>query len=103
MNTPLKCSSVLEFCCRSREKDLSMTSAATLLLLGEKKEVPMSTIADKMSCSTTNVTGVVDSLETRGLVERKRRPNDRRTIFIALTEQGAKVVEFLLGSPSQKQ
>ncbi|MCY9785366.1 MarR family transcriptional regulator [Nocardiopsis sp. EMB25] len=43
-------------------------------------------IADSLCLSTGSVTGVLDRLEERGLVERTRHPGDRRKIAVRLTE-----------------
>lgn len=43
-------------------------------------------IADSLCLSTGTVTGVIDRLETRGLVERTRHPDDRRKVAVRLIE-----------------
>jgi DNA-binding MarR family transcriptional regulator len=35
-----------------------------------------------------NITGIVDRLETKGLVVRQRKPADRRSVVLSLTDQG---------------
>lgn len=42
-------------------------------------------IADNLCLSTGSVTGVIDRLEERGLVERTRHPQDRRKVAVRLT------------------
>jgi DNA-binding MarR family transcriptional regulator len=53
--------------------------------------LPMNQIAGRMHCDASNLTGIVDRLETRGLVERRVRADDRRVKEIALTTEGRKV------------
>ncbi|MEV2277479.1 MarR family transcriptional regulator [Nocardiopsis sp. NPDC049922] len=43
-------------------------------------------IADSLCLSTGSVTGVLDRLEERGLVERTRHPEDRRKVAVRLAE-----------------
>jgi MarR family 2-MHQ and catechol resistance regulon transcriptional repressor len=45
-------------------------------------------LAGKLLKSGGNLTTVVDNLENRGLVERQRRPGDRRYVLVQLTPEG---------------
>lgn len=49
-------------------------------------------LAALLGCDKTNITGLVDRLEPRGLVDRVRDHVDRRVVHIALTDDGRKVV-----------
>jgi len=49
---------------------------------------PMRRLAIQMNCEASNLTGLVDRLEARGLVERRPHPEDRRVRCVALTEAG---------------
>jgi DNA-binding MarR family transcriptional regulator len=44
----------------------------------------------------SNVTGLVDRLEKRGLVERRAAPQDRRVYRVLLTSAGEKLLQTLL-------
>ena len=44
----------------------------------------------------SNLTGLVDKLERRGLVERRAAPDDRRAYRVALTSSGTKLVDEIL-------
>ena len=46
-------------------------------------------VAEKILKTPGNITGVVDQLEGAGLVARRRCPEDRRRVFLELTEAGA--------------
>jgi MarR family transcriptional regulator, organic hydroperoxide resistance regulator len=59
-------------------------------------EMPMSALAECLGCDASNVTGMVDRLEGRGLLERRDDPGDRRVKLIALTDEGATVRERVL-------
>jgi DNA-binding MarR family transcriptional regulator len=51
----------------------------------------MRRLAEQMNCEASNLTGLVDRLEIRGLVERRADPVDRRVRQLALTEEGEAV------------
>lgn len=51
-----------------------------------------SDLAKKVSVSQATVTGILDRLEARGLVQRERNPDDKRRVFVWLTERGREAV-----------
>lgn len=61
---------------------------ARVLGLLALEPTPMRKIADKLKCEPSNVTGIIDRLESRGLVERRPDPADRRVKVAAPTEEG---------------
>ncbi|HEX3621829.1 MAG TPA: MarR family transcriptional regulator [Acidimicrobiales bacterium] len=71
---------------RSAEFDLSFAQALALRELDEP--IPMRDLADRLCCDASNVTGIVDRLESRGLVERRTASDDRRVKQLVLTEAG---------------
>src|SRR3954447_19196842 len=60
------------------EFDLSPMQAHVLRLLEPDQPLPMRTLARKLCCDASNVTGIVDRLEERRLVRREAAPGDRR-------------------------
>ncbi|MGW4561351.1 MarR family winged helix-turn-helix transcriptional regulator [Streptomyces sp. NPDC004561] len=68
---------------------------AKLLSLLSLDPLPMRKLAQKLKCEPSNVTGIVDRLETRGLVERRPDPADRRVKLAAATDDGRRVVREL--------
>ena len=48
----------------------------------------MSSLAGKLFCDDSNVTGIVDRLEARGLIERRPAEHDRRVKLLGLTPEG---------------
>jgi MarR family transcriptional regulator, organic hydroperoxide resistance regulator len=77
------------------EFDLSPPQVRALGVLDPERPVPMSELADALHCDNSNVTGIVDRLEDRGLVERRSATHDRRVKMLAVTERGAEVREQL--------
>ena len=48
-----------------------------------------------MHCDNSNITGIVDRLTERGLVERRAAEGDRRVKLVALTKEGRKLRDEL--------
>jgi DNA-binding MarR family transcriptional regulator len=67
--------------------DLTPIQAKVLWILDQPR--PMRVIADKLHCDASNVTGIIDRLESRGLVERQSAPADRRVKQVVRTPSGA--------------
>jgi DNA-binding MarR family transcriptional regulator len=55
--------------------------------------VTMSELSRMLLVSNGNATAVVDRLETDGMVRRRPSETDRRTVFVALTDDGVKAFE----------
>ena len=68
--------------------DLELSPPQTIVLRFLDEPRPMGALAQLMHCDNSNMTGIVDRLEERGLVERTAAENDRRVKLIALTERG---------------
>jgi DNA-binding MarR family transcriptional regulator len=77
------------------EFELSPPQVRALGVLEPGRPVPMSELADALHCDNSNVTGIVDRLEDRGLVERRSATHDRRVKMLVVTERGAEVRERL--------
>ncbi len=71
--------------------ELSVPQAKTLRYLVERGPVAMREVACRLGCDASNVTGIVDRLEQRGMVERRPAAGDRRVKSVAVTERGAEV------------
>ncbi len=83
--------------------ELSLPQARALQTLEPGNPVPMRDLATSLKCDASNITGIVDRLEARGLVERRSAPGDRRVKALAVTAKGAtvraKLVERLYQVP----
>ena len=62
---------------------------------------PMSALAEQWFCDASNVTGIVDALESRGLAERVAHPGDRRVRLVQLTPEGVAARERCVRHLSQ--
>jgi DNA-binding MarR family transcriptional regulator len=87
------------------EFDLAPMQVHALRMLEPGEEVPMSTLAGTLHCDPSNITGITDRLEARGLIERRNAPHDRRLKLLALTSEGeavrARVREALDAPPPE--
>ncbi|MGH8225360.1 MAG: MarR family transcriptional regulator, partial [Gammaproteobacteria bacterium] len=73
--------------------DLTPTQLLCLRLLKGHEALTAGTIASALSLSPQTVTGLIDRLETRGLVQRLRSSNDRRQVLVSLSAQGTAIIE----------
>ncbi len=77
------------FLAAARDLGLRPASLGALRLLDKPRT--MSEVADFLHCDNSNVTGIVDGLEERGLARRRPGERDRRVKLIALTAEGRRV------------
>jgi len=73
------------------EFELSPPQVMALRHLDPSAPRPMSELACALHCDNSNVTGIVDRLEDRGLVERHPAEHDRRVKMLVVTERGAEL------------
>ncbi len=76
-----------------REVDLMPPQQMVLGHLEEPR--PMGELAHHLHCDSSNITGIVDRLTERGLVERRAADGDRRVKLVALTEAGRELRDEL--------
>jgi DNA-binding MarR family transcriptional regulator len=77
----------------NKKYQVSAPQLASLLALFENGPMPPSQIAKYIMVNSSTVTGIIDRLEQKGLVERSRISLDRRVITIALTEKGQELAK----------
>ncbi|MCA9113737.1 MAG: MarR family transcriptional regulator [Planctomycetaceae bacterium] len=79
-----------------REYGLTSSQYNVLRILrGEGKPLPSQEIARRTIQVVPAMTGLIDRLEKQRFVTRERCTEDRRVVFIQLTEQGRKVLSQL--------
>jgi DNA-binding MarR family transcriptional regulator len=72
---------------------ISMAQLHIMHTLQRSGEMTMSQLADQLAVSLSNATGLVDRLEERGYVERRRVPEDRRVVVVRVTDLGARTLQ----------
>jgi DNA-binding MarR family transcriptional regulator len=73
----------------ARQLGLRPAAFGTLRVLDQPRT--MSEVAEFLRCDNSNVTGIVDSLEEKGLATRVPSAGDRRVKLIELTAEGRRV------------
>lgn len=75
-------------------RPLGVSSAGGLVLGLLRDNGPMapSTLGERLIVTRATVTGLVDSLERRGLVQRTAHPTDRRSLIVEITPEGLEVL-----------
>ena len=77
------------------EFELSPMQVQLLRLVEPERPMPMGKAACGLGCDASNITGIVDRLEARGLIE--RRPGaDRRVKVLVITRDGARIRRLIM-------
>jgi DNA-binding MarR family transcriptional regulator len=83
------------------EFDLTPVQGHVLRILEPEHPLPMNDLADALRCDASNVTGLVDRLEQRGLLERRSGERDRRVKVLSLTPEGIELRTRVLDRMSE--
>lgn len=71
--------------------DLTAPQLYVMATIGYAGQLPFNEIGAKMMVTVSNLTGIVDRLEEKGLVARERDTSDRRIVYVKLTSKGQKL------------
>lgn len=75
------------------EIGITMPQAKTLYLVATVGDIRMSALATRLGVTLSTVSGLVDRLVDAGLVSRHDDPADRRQVVVAITSEGASLLE----------
>ncbi len=78
-----------------KESDLTWTSFVVLWVVWMQDAIETRQAAEESAITKATLTGVVKTLEGRGLVARERDASDRRLVHLSLTETGRTLMEDL--------
>lgn len=68
------------------------------VLRGEAPDgLPTLALAERLVSRAPDITRLVDKLADRGLLERKRSPQNRRTVQVTITEPGERLLDEMAG------
>ena len=76
---------------------LSMAQVAVLQFIAERERTTPTDIAQFTGLTGGTITGLLDSLERDQYVIRTRSTEDRRSVWVSLTERAAKYLDELAG------
>ena len=85
----------------AQELELAPMQLHALRVIEPGHEVPMGVLAQSLFCDPSNVTGIVDRLEARGLIERRGATRDRRLKVVTLTPAGERLRAHASGRIAQ--
>lgn len=81
-------------------RELGLPSPTALIVLevlrGAGEPLLPSVVAERCFLSRPTISGVLDTLERRGLIERRIHPEDRRRVLTAITPEGITAIETVL-------
>jgi DNA-binding MarR family transcriptional regulator len=83
------------FADRTRSIGLTPSDAGVLRLLGHTPGLSQRALAERIGAVPSRVVSLIDSLQTRGLVERVRSTTDRRNYELQLTAHGQDMLREL--------
>jgi DNA-binding MarR family transcriptional regulator len=78
-----------------RVAQLNLTPAHTgmLHMIARQQGLSQQTLASRLGMLPSKIVSLVDELETRQLLERRRNPSDRRNYALYLTDQGQRALD----------
>lgn len=79
------------FCC-----GVTMSQCSTILAIGKRGKMTMNELSDWMSLATSTMTRIVDNLVRDGYIERTQDDQDRRIVYVSLTDAGAQLYEGII-------
>ncbi|NVM44721.1 MAG: MarR family transcriptional regulator [Candidatus Lokiarchaeota archaeon] len=74
-----------------QKENLTKAQYSILQQLWKTDGVQFKTLADACCCSQSTITGIVDTMEKKEIVVRKKNPEDRRSMLVILTDKGNKL------------
>jgi len=75
--------------------DITLSRLRALRVLARHGIMRLSELSDHLHIAPRSTTEVADALETRGLVERRPDPGDRRATLVEVTEHGASILDAI--------
>jgi DNA-binding MarR family transcriptional regulator len=74
---------------------LSLAQVSLLEPLAKETDIPVGRLASSAGVSVPTATRMLQQLETKGIVARRRSPEDERRVLVSLTDEGAELLAAL--------
>ena len=85
----------------AQQYGLNISEFAVMELLYNKGEQPINRIQERILIAKSSTTYILDKLQQKGYIDRKRDENDKRSMKAALTEEGYKLIEEIFPGHSE--
>jgi DNA-binding MarR family transcriptional regulator len=85
-----------------RDCDISLAQLHVVSTLYERGDMTVGALAEALSISAPSASGIVDRLVERGMLERVRSEDDRRTVRVSLAEAGRRLTDQMHGIGGQQ-
>lgn len=85
----------------ARRADLTGPQLTVVKLLEHIGDLSLSSLSEKIGAQNSTVTGIIDRMEREGLVTRERSTEDRRVVYIKLSEKGRELAREIKVEPME--
>ncbi len=75
----------------------TMATGFALLSIDPEKGTPSTSLGPKMGMEATSLSRILKTMEEKGLIERKKNPQDGRSVLLYLTDFGKEMRDFSKG------
>ena len=76
------------------KKGSTMATGFALISIDPEKGTPSTSLGPKMGMEATSLSRTLKTMEEKGLITRKKNPEDGRSVLICLTEFGVEMREY---------
>lgn len=84
-----------------QKHDITFTQLFVLAALLEKQRIKFKDLADLVNIEGSTLSGIIDRMERKGLVQRLEDYEDRRSILLGLTDKAKEIGPELMQTASQ--
>lgn len=81
--------------------DLTYTQYITMMVLWEQEQIGAKELGERLYLDSGTLTPVLKSMESKGLVTRRRSTEDERVLLLTLTDKGRALKDEALSIPPQ--
>lgn len=79
---------------KAKEKESTMATGFALISIDPEDGTPSTSLGPKMGMEATSLSRTLKGMEDRGLIIRKKNPEDGRSVLVQLTDFGLEMREF---------
>ncbi len=86
---------VFDMCSKEikRQGNLTLPQILSLLAVYADGPITVAQIASDVHLSSSTMVGIIDRLEAKKLLKRERSANDRREVYVSVTDEGKRIAE----------